>query len=77
MVRCNVMVWTDKTGEGGLLKVVISSDSTMAGATLVVTEAQAIQRTPLTETAAEWRYMERKWCKRLWQCSALQCSAFR
>jgi hypothetical protein len=62
-VRCNAMEWTDETEEGGQLKVlVMRSDLTVAGTTVVVTELQAIPRAPLTETAAERRYKERKWC---------------
>jgi hypothetical protein len=39
----------------------------MVCSTTMVTDEQAIPRERLAGTAAERRYMERKWCERLWQ----------
>jgi hypothetical protein len=45
----------------------VTRSDPVAGTTVAVTEEQAIPRARLTGTAAERRYMVRKWCKRLWQ----------
>jgi hypothetical protein len=64
MVRCNAIARTDETEEGGRLKVLVTRSDPVAGTT-VVTEKQVTPRSRLTGTAAERRYMERKWCERL------------
>jgi hypothetical protein len=71
LVRCNAMALTDETEEeGALLKVLVTRSDPVADTT-VVTEEEAIPPAPLTGTAAERHYMERKichkWCERLWQ----------
>jgi hypothetical protein len=66
MVRCNATAWTDETEEGGRLKVLVTRSDPVAGTT-VVTEEQVTPRARLTGTAAVRRYMEGKWCERLWQ----------
>ncbi len=55
------MALTDETEkDGALLKVLVTLSYPVTGTTVVTEEA--IQRSPLTGTAAERRYMERKWC---------------
>ncbi len=67
LVRCNAMAWTDETEEeGARLKVLVTRSDPVEGTT-VVTEEEAIPRARLTGTATERRYMDRKWCERLWQ----------
>jgi hypothetical protein len=67
LVRCNAMAWTDETEDGeALLRVLVTRHDPVAGTTVVM-EEETMQRAPLTGTAAERRYMERKWCERLWQ----------
>jgi hypothetical protein len=61
LVRCNAMAWTDETEEGAQLKVLVTRSDPVEG-TMAVTEEEAIPRSALTGTAAERRYMERKWC---------------
>jgi hypothetical protein len=51
MVCCNVMVWTDETEEGALLKVLVTRSDPVAG-TMAVTEEQVILCAPLTGAAA-------------------------
>ncbi len=63
LVRCNAMVWTDETEEGAVL---VTRNDPVAG-TMAVAEDEMIPRAPLTGTAAERRYMERKWCAWLWR----------
>ncbi len=67
MVRCNAMAWTDEMEDGGaLLRMLVTRHDPVAGRT-VLTEEETMQRAPLTGTAAEKRYIERKLCERLWQ----------
>ncbi len=46
--------------------MLVTRSDQVAG-TMAVTDEQAVLRAPLTGTAAERRYMERKWCDELWQ----------
>jgi hypothetical protein len=64
MVRCNAMAWTDETE--GRLKVLVTRSDPVAG-TVAMMEEQAVPRARFTGTTAEKRFMERKWCEKLWQ----------
>jgi hypothetical protein len=67
MVRCNAMAWTDVTEEGAqLLKVLVTRSDPVAG-TMTVTEELSVPRARFTGTAAEQRFMELKWCEKLWR----------
>ncbi len=57
MARCSAMVWTDEAEA----KVLVMRVDPTTGAT-AVTEEQEVPRAQLTVTAAERRFMERKWC---------------
>ncbi len=73
----------------GLLRVLVTRRDLVTGA-VTVTEEQAAPRVHFTGTVAEKRFMERKWCKKLWQAMsrvekrksittsrAMQCTAKR
>jgi hypothetical protein len=59
------MAWTDTEAEERR-KVLVARVDPVTGAT-VVTEERTVPPLPLTGTKAERRYMERKWCEKLWR----------
>ncbi len=61
MVHCNAMAWTDEREE---LKVLVTRSDPVAGTTVVM-EEKTMQHMLLTRTAAEKRYMVRKWWTKL------------
>ncbi len=64
MMRCIAISWTDK--EAGRLRVLVTRRDLVTG-TVTVTEEQTVQRAHFTGTVAEKRFMESKWCEKLWQ----------
>ena len=55
-----------REGGGARLKVLVTRSDPVAG-TAAMTEEQAVPRARFTGTTAEKRFMERKWCEKLWQ----------
>ena len=70
MIRCNAMsmpVLEDDEAEEERRKVLlVARVDPVTGAT-AVTEERTVPPLPLTGTKAERRYMERKWCEKLWR----------
>ncbi len=64
MVRCSAMSWTDE--EAGRLRVLVALRDLVTGDT-TMTEEQTMERAHYTESPAEKRFMERRWCERLQQ----------
>jgi hypothetical protein len=63
MVCCNAMAWTDETE--GRLRVLVTRSDPVAG-TRMVEEQAVVPRARFTGTAAEKRFMERKWYEKVW-----------